>query len=127
MMFENQADGSVQEMLAMLEQHLPMLSDQDQAFVTGCRMTLEMGGTLTAQNQQEIRRIASTLAKAEHNTMEKPLSPKQMLQELGGVVHTLSQQEKMFLAPLAGKVKQGVSLSAEEVSQLIAIYTEKGF
>lgn len=127
MLFENQAQEGVAETLANLEQHLPMLSDQDQQFIVGCRMTLEMGGTLTAQNQQEIKRIASTLQQAEHNTMEQPLSVKKMLQDLGGVIQSLSPQERNFLGPIARKVQGGEQLTQDEMTQLLQIYTDKGF
>jgi hypothetical protein len=126
-MFEGLAQPDIMGTLAHLEPRLPLLSEDDQVFILGCRMTLEAGGALTAQNQQEVRRIASTIVAVEHNTMDKPISVSQMLHDLGSAIHMLSPEEKAFLGPIARKVKASRALTAGEMQRLLAVHASKGF
>ena len=126
-MFENLAAEDISAMVASLENQLPMLTETDQQFILGCRMHMESGTALTAQNQTEVRRIASTLTHVGHNTLGGALSPKEVLQKLASVRHTLTPQEGQLANQLAQKMQQGQALTPNEVTALLNIYTTKGF
>jgi hypothetical protein len=130
-LFEGQISDGVERTLQYLETQLLLLSDVDQDFILGCRMTLGAGGRLTPENQAEIQRIASTLTHVGHNIVggmaESALSMQKVVKDLAGAIHMLTPQEQQFLQQMAGKVQGGVKLSVPEVEALVKIYGEKGF
>ena len=128
---ERQVSDNVAEILQHLEGQTVMLSDTEQDFVLGCRLALETGGKLTAENQAEIIRIFRSLNHAEHNAVgglaEGALSMQRVVKDLAGAIHMLSPQEQQFLQQMAGKVQGGVKLSIQEIEALVKIYGDKGF
>ena len=130
-LFEGQISDSSDRILQYLETQLLMLSEVDQNFVLGCRMALEAGGKLTAENQTEIRRIAGTLTHVGHNAVggmaENALSMKKVIKDLSGAIHMLTPEEQRFYQRAAAKVQANQKLTVEEIEVLIRIYGEKGF
>lgn len=128
---ERQVSDSVAEVLQHLEGQTVMLSDTEQDFVLGCRMTLDTGGRLTAENQAEILRIARSLNQAEHNGVgglaAGALSMQRVVKDLAGAIHMLTPQEQQFLQQMAGKMQHGQKLSIEEIEGLLKVYGAKGF
>jgi len=123
--------GGNTELLAYLENNLPLLGDEDRDFVLGCKMTLEIGGVLTAENTQRLRQIAKGIQAAGHDVLgggvEPPLSPVKVLKDLVQNIHTLNAQEKTYANNIAKKLKKKEPLTPKEVEGLLQIYFDKGF
>jgi hypothetical protein len=132
MVFDVLATEGVQNLINSIEPQLLLLSEAEQNFVVGCRMTLEMGGLLTQQNQDELRRIAGTLNHAGHNvlggvTAGDTLSMQKVVKDLVGANLTLNPQEKQIVNQMLVKIQRGQKLDRGEVAQLLRVYFDKGF
>lgn len=130
--YEGQAPSDTHHLLGLLEGRKMLLCLDDQGFVDGCRLTLDEGGVLTPANQQQLRRIASTVNCGAPNmggiaTDEPELSTLQVLRKLAGAKHTLNQEEKRFANLMAKKYTAKTKMTAEEFQKLVTLYTLKGF
>ena len=119
-------DDTIQ-FVAALESQVLMMPDDDQVFVTGCRMHLETGGVLNQDNLNRLTGIGKYLLAARHNTMGGSLTIKRVLTDLAGAIHTLNAQEKQFAGKTAKKFTTKQPISEEETTQLLMIYSAKGF
>ncbi len=126
-MFEEELAGDAMGLLQHLEGQMMMLSEPDQEFVLGCRHAISAGAALTAGNKSQLRKIASTLTHAGHNTLGDGLSMGQVVHDLANALHMLSPDEKAVIANMARKLKAGEQLMQDEIARVLQIYTEKGF
>lgn len=126
-MFEAELAGDALGLLQHLEGQMVMLSDPDQEFVIGCRVAISAGASLTASNREQLKKIGSVLTHASHNTLGGALSMGQVLHDLANSIHTLSAEEKAVAANMGRKLKDGVSLSQDEIVRVLQIYSDKGF
>lgn len=130
--YEGQAPSDTHHLLASLEASKLLLCLDDQGFVDGCRLTLDEGGVLTQANQQQLRRIASTVNCGAPDmggiaTEEPTLSTIQVLRKLASAKHTLNKEEMRFANSMAKKYTAKTQMTSEEFQKLMTLYTLKGF
>jgi hypothetical protein len=130
-MFVGTGAEDVTGLLAYLETHMPLMGDEDRDFVIGCKVTVETGGVITAQNKQRLVQIAQFLNATGHDVLggavEAPLSMPKVLQDLAQNIHTLQPHERNYANEIARKVKSNEALTPREIERILEIYYNKGF
>jgi hypothetical protein len=119
--------GDALEILSRLESQLPMLSDEDQGFVIGCRHHISAGAPLTVQNKIQLREIARTLSSTGHSSLGGALSMGTVFANLASAIRTLNPQERQFANQMAYKYQNKQPFTQPELASLLGLYTAKGF
>lgn len=128
-MFQGWVPDGIESLLQHLENQLPMLSEDDQAFVLGAKLTLEMTGLLDKTSIERLRQIGARHTHASHNGIgnTQALSITQIFKDLASSAKILTPQQRQFAEAVATKFKKRIPLTAEEVQGLFRLHAEQGF
>jgi hypothetical protein len=127
---EHMLEGeSTYQKLLQIENDIAFLSDSDQQSIIGYKLVVDTGGTLTPAAIATINRIYASLV-SEHKSMEMgfvPLTMAQVVKDLLSAEAMMNQPEQAFFRRVKALVQARSRLTPEDSSNLLRLYSLKGF
>lgn len=125
------ATQSIQDLVRELDSVAMMLPAEDQEFLQGCSMAMEMGTPLTPHNVARIRKIYANFQAAQHagaglGGEDKSIDLQGVMNKLAQSVQRLAPEERNAVILAARKVQAGGQLNTAEIEEVLNIAKAHG-